>query len=68
MPQKNKVHTLVSSSYTIYCPTLDKEVVILKSLLGANSQECDMCGSHGAIELSFSCECGEHHYIELNSW
>ena len=33
-----------------------------------HSDLCDLCGSHGSIEVSFKCPCGETHTVELDSW
>lgn len=54
----------------IYCDNLKKEVVI-KGVddLSSSSQECEICGSHGSVNLyTNGCECGKYHNIEINSW
>jgi hypothetical protein len=31
-------------------------------------QECEICGSHGSMEVDLKCECGKTHCVELKSW
>jgi hypothetical protein len=32
-------------------------------------QDCELCGSHGGVELDFVCaECNKSYTIDLNSW
>ena len=31
-------------------------------------QECELCGSHGSLEVDIKCKCGKTHTVELKSW
>lgn len=34
-----------------------------------HENECESCGSHGAVRVGFMCsECKKYHDIELSSW
>ena len=58
-------------SVKIHCPNLDKEVELSSDKVhySSSESECEMCGSHGSVELQIlKCECGKPHDIELNSW
>ena len=52
-----------------YCPKLDKNVHVKNENCEWHgySEDCEMCGSHSGVDLSFNCECGKSHKIEL-SW
>lgn len=55
----------------IFCPTLDKEVLLdsSKCAFNGSESECEMCGSHGKFEVNIiSCECGGCHCIVVSSW
>jgi hypothetical protein len=53
----------------IYCPKLGKNVTIKEGLYWSGyDAHCDICGSHGAVKVSFQCKCGKEHTIELDSW
>lgn len=54
----------------IFCENLEKNVTVDISklyFLGSES-ECELCGSHGSVNVSVNCECGKNHSIELSSW
>jgi predicted RNA-binding Zn-ribbon protein involved in translation (DUF1610 family) len=34
----------------------------------ADSSECDLCGSHGSIEINTICPCGKSLTVEPYSW
>jgi hypothetical protein len=54
---------------TILCPNLNTNVVVTDYSISASESECDLCGSHGEINLSvMKCECGKMHEIEISSW
>ena len=37
--------------------------------ISATSQECECCGSHGDVSVSFKCPgCGNHHEHTIRSW
>jgi len=57
-------------SIKIRCPKTDKLVTVSSKKLTwyANNSECEMCGSHGHIEVSVNCSCGKTHDIELYEW
>ena len=54
----------------IFCPTLKKTVVVKQEQLswGSSESPCELCGSHGDIEVDVECQCGKSHTIELHSW
>lgn len=53
----------------IECPTLGRvEVDAAKAWFSSSENECDLCGSHGEVTASFSCDCGTSHEIYLHSW
>jgi hypothetical protein len=54
----------------IFCSVLQKEidVELNKANLAGDEHECELCGSHGGITLSFDCKCGSNHKIELCEW
>ena len=38
------------------------------SFMGGES-ECEICGSHGSVEVTFWCDaCKKNHKVELRSW
>lgn len=39
-----------------------------KAYFTSHSDQCDMCGSHGEVELSVDCPCGKDHDIIMSSW
>lgn len=50
---------------------LDERVAEVDSFSwGGSESECEICGSHGEVHMSFvnACECGMYHSIELSSW
>ena len=55
---------------TFFCPKLKKEIEVLGGHVEVHSSEseCELCGSHGYTRLSFDCECGENHKVEINSF
>jgi hypothetical protein len=54
---------------TIFCPTLNKEVTVSDQSISAHESECEMCGSHGEINMFIrKCECGKSHDIQISSW
>ena len=54
----------------VYCPKLEKNVTVASESLSwrGYKADCDMCGSHGGVEVDFQCKCGGNHKIELNVW
>ena len=54
----------------IFCGNLDKNVSvdISKLYFSGYESECELCGSHGSVNVSVECECGKTHDIQLNSW
>lgn len=60
----------VVERYMILCPKLRKEVSVdaRDIYVYTTSRDCEHCGSHGRVELSFSCECGEDHSITIKEW
>jgi hypothetical protein len=54
------------------CPKTEKRVSIKISDLSVNSweEECDMCGSHGKVEIIIQvCPlCKKSHSVEIKSW
>ena len=56
---------------TYKCSKTKKNVTVeLKSSdFSASSSECEVCGSHGEVEIYWDCtSCGKSHTIELKSW
>lgn len=54
-----------------YCPYLGK--VLTKTIqpdydLEYSSNECDICGSHGYVQVDFKCKCGNRHELSLKNW
>ena len=54
----------------VTCPKLGKNVTVSFSDIEFSSwlSDCDCCGGHGSVDMSFKCKCGQTHDIELNSW
>jgi hypothetical protein len=52
-----------------FCDVLKKEIVT-KGVdgLSSNTQDCELCGSHGSVKFYINCECGKFHDIEVDSW
>lgn len=51
----------------IKCPNCDKMTEV--PWLFADSYECGMCGTHGEVKISGSCEhCDKHFEGEAYSW
>lgn len=64
----SKVEAKVTSM-TILCPTLNKEVVTTNYSFSGSESECEICGSHGSVNVCImGCECGKTHDIQLSSW
>ena len=64
-----KEATLVSVRIT--CPKDGRKYTIKSDGVDPNGweQDCDVCGSHGGVELVITCSgCGKEHVIELSGW
>lgn len=59
---------MVNALFT--CPNLGKNVTIAFSDLewDHDSADCDLCGSHGHLEVSFKCQCGKNHSLRISEW
>ena len=37
--------------------------------MSATEEDCELCGSHGNIEMEFKCkDCGKHHAMKIKEW
>ena len=66
---KKKVNVVSFKEMIFLC---DGSEVIVKaddiSIL-SHEEECDLCGSHGEVEVDFTCPlCGNYHEVKLLSW
>ena len=61
---------IVDLSIKYHCGYLEKELTKKISLDDISSWDspCDLCGSHGSVEVWFKCECGKNHEIQIKSW
>ena len=56
---------------TYKCPKCKKQVTVgfnsmnLEFELSFDTQECEMCGSHGYVEVDCRCECGRATTVTL---
>lgn len=69
--KKRKTKAVVElASMKFKCSNYKEEIVIKATDLGwyGRSDLCELCGSHGSIEVNFKCLCGERHHMELDSW
>lgn len=58
-------------SVTFWCDEKEEEITYTPETYdwSADSQECELCGSHGKIKVSVRCSCKKkYHEIELYSW
>jgi transposase len=45
------------------------EIEVSENDLYASSQECEICGSHGEVTVTYTCPvCGEIHDFQIKSW
>lgn len=54
-----------------FCLSCQKETKVAGEEVhyASYSDECELCGSHGSTELSYTCQhCGNSHTVEVNSW
>lgn len=75
VPRKKKEKVVVKQAKVlgvkIFCPKLEKEVLLddSKCYFNGSESECDLCGSHGKFEVNITaCECGDSHCIVVSSW
>jgi primosomal protein N' len=52
------------------CPNTHDSYTTVRYNVKADSYECDLCGSHGAVEIYiYECEgCGNEHSLQLREW
>lgn len=58
-------------SVNFWCPELKEVVTYTPETYdwSSDSQECELCGSHGKVKVSVRCSCKKkYHDIELHSW
>ena len=70
MPRKRKVETKILT-LTAICAKCEGEVILKREDLGfyGHADECEMCGSHGEVTVSFNCpDCGKYNSVEVASW
>lgn len=62
-------HGATFKSLTFLCVELGAEVIDESPSWWAESQECDLCGSHETVSVSVSCECsvGRHEIVVYSS-
>lgn len=70
MAKKKPKRKAELKSISIYCPNKKRivSVPLVNLSWSADDSECEMCGSHGSVEVEFECKCGKSHSIELDSW
>ena len=52
-----------------YCRKSGRQSVeVSRHAFSFGEQECEMCGSHGHLNVDVKCGCGKTHNIELKSW
>lgn len=73
MAKKVKERTLSKAdlTFTFTCVKCEKvNTTSLENMSGyGDSSDCELCGSHGSVEINFHCaECGKYYTIEINSW
>lgn len=63
-----KPFTMVNA--TFFCPDLGENVEIKFDELewDYDSADCELCGSHGHLEVSFKCRCGKNHSLRISEW
>lgn len=69
--QKSHKHEGIIIYIKYTCPVTHKEIElpIGSHDISASEQECELCGSHGEISISFHCpECGEFHEHQIRTW
>ena len=69
--KKDEATIIQSIVVTYFCGYLEKDFTKEISIHDISSWEadCDLCGSHGAVDYKISqCECGHYHTININSW
>ena len=63
---KKKVEPL---SIRFSCNDQEFDLPVDQLFFGATYQECEICGSHGNVEVGFVCPvCKQYHTVELYSW
>lgn len=68
MAKKPKIEaTLVSIQ--IKCGEVTVTVPVENASFYGSNQECEMCGSHGYVEINVTCpNCGGDHTIRVREW
>lgn len=69
MTKKTKAEAVLRN-VEILCPTNNQALTVPaeRASFWADSYECEGCGSHGSVEVTVTCPCGNYHKIELYSW
>ena len=66
---KKKVNVVSFKEMIFLCD--GSEVIVKADDISSLSheEECDLCGSHGEVEVGFTCPlCGNYHEVKLLSW
>lgn len=68
---KNEIPQLKQITVTFVCWKCKEEVsdIVDTSNFSVNTSECDLCGTHGELEVYVTCpSCKKYTSIELRSW
>ena len=69
---KNKKleHKILGVFIKVICPiSMHENIIEISNDVTANSQECEICGSHGDVSVMYTCpDCGQWHDHEIKSW
>jgi hypothetical protein len=71
MTKKKKKTEASLTKMTVYytCDGIPSSADFDSYDLSSSESECDLCGSHGSMTLSFKCpQCENHHNFELKEW
>ena len=71
MPRRKEAvieNVILILKYTCDGTEVETELHV-QSDLTSSEQACDLCGSHGSIEIDIKCKhCGRYHVIKLKEW
>jgi len=70
---KTQKHTLtremIKATFACTHCQEDNEMTMQDISFSGSSSECELCGSHGSVDMSLTCQhCGQWFDIELSSW
>jgi transposase len=65
-----KQATLKSITLSYYCKKLKKKFkrVVDEHDFSFSESSCEMCGSHGNLQVEIECPCGKKHEFEIQGW